>query len=868
MAFSLIGRVKAESVIPGSAAVRISVSNPMRLIDGLLSHESLNEISSVPELASFVPTVTSLKENPVMKNRLVRLAARGNIELAMLPSDGDSFSTLLAVWDMKLLSPLLRILPTFYSILDIPNLYYVQAGKRSRFEYRTPETTLYIGPYRNLLYITNNSSLYESRTHKQEQAAVSYNNIKPSDYDAALLVSPDYIGSLLSNQDPEIAAVIKNIEIDSVVEVGLSIHEKKLEFRITAPLSTRQSALDRLIDQKSQATGMAERLPSGTQYATILSAGTLEELFQAAIVFSGPVLEDTYKMADSSSRAILGISLNELLFSWSGNEFAAFGLEGRPHPVYAIQIVDERRRQAVFDRAFKSIALTENVRLNLDGVRIPRIEVPEFLQSLLRRWNLYLPSPYYLIYKDYLLVSESAETLLSASRAMQRNDVLTKTPIWRNIAGGKPAVSAFSLYYTLDLSVPFFLRKNTTLSSFFTLYRQGLVRMSFNRGLTDISMVLVPGSGSGVKLISSIPIDTRTRPSNRIYGAGDGKNNDVKIFISAGDTVLSVNLADNAIKDLSSPNQGPFYMIPADGVQVDKNEINAWVVNERGRVFLVNGDLETAQGFPVLAGLRLSAPPVSFNGKLYLCDEDGKVHTIDSTGAQTTWGTSFIAALRSPPSFLTITSGRQKTQTYAAVYPKSFFGEIWLLDADGKPLPNWPASISLEESNYNANSGIGFGSPLLFAHNNSVHAAFIDQAGNLFVFDENAAPVSLFPINLTGTFFLQPVYDGEYLWLISQEGTLYRIGLNCEVLYQSIPGFTVKEEGYLTVFDYDNDKVPEVFITGEGNALYAYTRGFRSLEGFPLPMWGKAHFIEAQGNRKAGIVGMGMDRKLYYWQFR
>jgi len=114
---------------------------------------------------------------------------------------------------------------------------------------------------------------------------------------------------------------------------------------------------------------------------------------------------------------------------------------------------------------------------------------------------------------------------------MQRNDVLPKTAAWRNIAGGKNVSSSFSLYYSLDLSVPFFLRKNTALSGFLSLYRQGLARMSFNKGLVEISLSLVPGSGGGITLVNGYPLDAGARPSNRIYGAM-GKGDESRIFYS------------------------------------------------------------------------------------------------------------------------------------------------------------------------------------------------------------------------------------------------------------------------------------------------------------------------------------------------
>jgi hypothetical protein len=463
---------------------------------------------------------------------------------------------------------------------------------------------------------------------------------------------------------------------------------------------------------------------------------------------------------------------------------------------------------------------------------------------------------------------------------MQRNDVLTKTASWRNITdekavGASRSESAFSIYYSLDLSVPFFLRKNTNLSSFLSLYRQGLVRVSFDKvsaagaNFVNISLNLVPGSGSGITLVNSIAIETGERLSNRVYGAGGGENG--RIFISAGNSVISVNISDNTIREFSG--QGQLWIIPVEG-DASGRDVNAWIVSEIGRVTLVNADLEPIQGFPVLTGVRISSQPMSYNGRLYLCDEDGKVHAIDTNGKQSTWETAFVAAVRSPPSFLTVSSGNQRrtqsdTRTYAAVYPKSFFGEIWLLDENGKALPNWPAPITIDEDGYNANSGIGFGSPLLFAHNNNIRVAFICQAGNLFVYDEGAAPVPPFPLSIDGTFFIQPVFDGEFLWLVSAEGALFRVNLYGEVLSQQITGFSAKEEGYITAFDYDGDKIPEIFFTGEGNALYAFTRNFRSVTGFPLPAWGRPHFAEARGSgQKAGIYATGMDKRLYFWRFK
>ncbi|MCL2720707.1 MAG: hypothetical protein FWD47_05150 [Treponema sp.] len=358
--FSMVGRIDAASVIPGSADFRISISNPMRFIDNLSSHESLHEFSHVPALAFLTPLVNSFHDAAALKNPLVRLAAMGKIEAALLPSEiEDESGKLIAAWDMGFFSPLLRILPVVTVFVNIPNLYYVQSGSSSRYEIRTEDMTFFIAPYRNLLFITNCPKVFESRGIMQDHAQ-AFEKIKPSVYDAALVLSNNFIINLLSDQAPSISEILKNVEFESKVEAGISVSAKKFEFHLTAPLTSRQDSLSRILAQRSRTPNMAELIPADAQYATIMSAGTLNELYQTTLIFA-PDMDETLKTADNTSRFLLGLTLNDLLFSWSGNEFAAFGIEGRPHPIYAIQINDERKRQEVFDKAFRSIVLNENV---------------------------------------------------------------------------------------------------------------------------------------------------------------------------------------------------------------------------------------------------------------------------------------------------------------------------------------------------------------------------------------------------------------------------------------------------------------------------------------------------------------------------
>ena len=110
------------------------------------------------------------------------------------------------------------------------------------------------------------------------------------------------------------------------------------------------------------------------------------------------------------------------------------------------------------------------------------------------------------------------------------------------------------------------------------------------------------------------------------------------------------------------------------------------------------------------------------------------------------------------------------------------------------------------------------------------------------------------------------MFDGENLWIIESEGTLFRISLNGEIFSQKIPRLSVREEGYITSAAANGEM--GIFFTGEGNALYGYSQNFNSLDGFPLPVWGRPYIGDLNNDKKTEVAGVSMDSRLYMWQFR
>ncbi|MDR2663548.1 MAG: VCBS repeat-containing protein, partial [Treponema sp.] len=329
-----------------------------------------------------------------------------------------------------------------------------------------------------------------------------------------------------------------------------------------------------------------------------------------------------------------------------------------------------------------------------------------------------------------------------------------------------------------------------------------------------------------------------------------------RLLVSRGADALSVNPADHKIYELKG--EDPVWVLPAEGLSPKTmKESAAWVVSSRGLVTLVNGNMEAAPPFPVMTGLKLSCAPAAWNGRIYLPVEEaggrGGLYVIDSSARIVKLEKDFESPMLSPPSF---------GESFMALYPKSFLGEIYLCDTDGIPQAAWPRYAP----------GIAYGSPLVFRGDSGLGSgtlvAFITMAGELSVYTEQGSVLPGFPLELPGVFYLQPVWDGEYLWAAAEEGSLFRVDLNGRMTEQQAPDLTVREEGCITAADVDKDGIPEIFISGEGNAIYGYSRNLISIEGFPLSAWGRPAFADLDADDTMDCAAAGMDNKLYRWRFK
>jgi hypothetical protein len=883
---SFVGRVSPEAVLPDTFVAYVRVPDVMRFADRLLAHESLPDILAEPAAASFAPAIARIRDSALTERALARFIGNGNLEGAVL---GDG--RVIAAYDMGVVSPLMALAPFVAGRITGKNLYYVQAGGISRFEYR-PEggAVWYIAPYHNLLVVTNDAALIESALRTVPRAedvpgetgtapaadsltgALDANGQRPSpdtaasvddsvrlarrlgsdEYDIGFLVDSRDALAAIANGDEAIRAVVAKLDVSDTLALTVRIKPRELDVTLRTRLESKDPDLRAILSKDSPDATIAAALPSNAQYATLITGIPPERMLAALKSASPQAVGDSIDRADRTASSMLGMGFDSLIYSWAGDGLAVFGLEGRPRPVFALKVADEAKRKAAFDAVIATFAVTEDDSFVIDGVRVPRLKLPDFLAGLLGLFKVSVPAPYYLVENGWLYLSESPENLLSTVTAIRKGDTLKDGDTWKLLSASSGPKETLSLFYSLDRAIPFFLKGHSSVTRALRLYRQGLARLSIEDGEAVVTLAVIPGEGSGVMPLPGYPVELGGRAGDAVYSIGFSSGHSSRLVTVVDKTrVLALDTATLALRSFDAGS--PAWCVPAPGLAPEKPEDNAlWVVTESGEVSLMNGNLEIAQGFPVSVGVALSARPVADGDRILLPASDGSLRLMDRSGKLGALTLPFTEELRSPPVIASSLARR-----VIAAYPKGFSGMLWLMDATGAALPGWPIPAG----------GIAFGSPVPCETKRGLELAFLTQSGTLSRYTESGQAVKGYPVSLPGVFFFQPAFDGEFLWAVSSSGILYRVAPDGAVMNRQIPDFTATA-GAIACADIDGDKAPEVLVSGDGNALFAYRGDFTPLDGFPLPIWGLPAIAELNGDGSLECAGVGLDNRLYCWQFR
>ena len=838
--FSAVHRASALKMLPKGFTAYIRMDSAWKALNPLLDLRAAEVLFSSQEFSSFRSPFMQLRSSPLRKNKAAALIASRRADIALYAKDNGSQDFLLLV-DLSFVSSLSRPAFLYAPFLKIKNLTFIK--EESCFEYDTGAQKIFIRPYRNLVIASSSKDLLQSSLTGKNADSYSMEEKKLLTQKSAepvkVTVDARSLLSSFMNGEETLSCLPSYFSNDtlSVLSFGITDSKITVNARLPVNIGEENESLSAVLKKSSGVPAILTKMSGAVQYYSIVNAGTLEELKN--LVFSllpkDAGAELLWAKGNAASKTLFSLSLEDLLFSWTGTEFAVMGIEGHSDPVFAVHIRDEKQRQFVFEKLVSSIVLNDDTSLILDGVRIPRLEIPQFLQNVLSLMGAALPSPYYVVNGSYIYFSQSAEALSIAYTAEKSGRRIVKNAGWSAVSEGLNPQCALSLFYDLEHSVPFFLRGADTPAKILKLYGLGRCDIAVKDSLLTFRLSAAAGHSGDMRSIPGFPRQLTGKTDGILY-AQSGKKAETVFWTEDGRRIQSLEL--NGMTVQSADLSDACFIVGTEKPVKDGGVL--WAVTADGAVYLYNRALEPIKNFPVLTGEQPSAPPAAAENAAVFPTKSGKLCFVRTDGTVTAADIPEGAVIKAAPALF---------ENRAAVYAKGFEGSIYLFE-DGV----------CQESALRV-SGIGFGSPALLKDAGSLYTAFLTQAGSLYIWKDGEL-LDGFPKKLDGIFYSNLRAGKKAFFAVSAAGELFCIKPDGTSFSVKIPHVSAKT-GFVTVNVSGKDE--RIYVSSDGNVLYGFTAGLEILPSFPVPGSGRPVFADVNADGKADCLTLSIDGKLNAW---
>lgn len=847
--FCFFDRIKPADALPPDYAVYLRTDSVWNTAEPLLDLDATLIAMTSPELQKYRTKYLAIKSSKFRKNFLVKKALQRRLDAAVYGAGADTKPEAIIVLDSGFLSGVTRFAPVIIPhIKALAKKTEISVNRHGNF-YQLQDSACFVVKKNLIIFSTSKPLLEEAMTYTNSEL------YKKAELDAvnAKLKEPLRIfanGKNLLSLVSENSFIKKYLEYilpylsqTSYTSLNFGINNNELNVSISIPMNDEEPEhpVIKLAKKESVVPALLPKFSENVQYYTLISSGTLRELCAAAskVIPAEKNFDEIWNKSDTVSRIVFNRSLDELLFSWTADEFAVFGIEGKSEPVFAIKIADEDKRREIFDRVFSSYIVQTNDSLLVDGVRLPCMQMPGFLLSVLQAMNINVPKPYYIIKDNFLYLSQSPENLVAINFDYQKAKKLSGSENWMRVSSEQSPYSTLSLYYNLERSVPFFIKGNTAMSKVLGLYNSGRFDLRIKDNIVNVQLQASAVALESSRKIPGFPIELEKK-SNAQLIKSNAKKSSVVYWVETDNTVNSLDCGTFEKTSIDMPEVR--FIVAASENTTKANGGEIWAVTKSGMVYLLNSKLESVLGYPVLTGITMTCGPFTYKDSVVLVGREGELCFVSNTGEITVLETDIEDGIKSTP---------EVNGDIIAFYEKGFFGGIHIYK-DLKPVT--------EEGPFELD-GIAYGSPCIFSSGGRQYAAMITQAGELYVYDFNGRLLQPFPVTLDGVFYLNVKMADGYLFALSAAGELYRVSLDGKNLKVKIPYFTAKT-GRISICDYDGKGGQEIFISGEGNSLYGFSSNMELLPEFPVSGYGNPLFIDLNGDNNNDCIAITFDNKI------
>lgn len=853
--FSAFDKKSSLAMLPNDYVAYLHTDSLYDSVNPLFDLQAADIYLSKDDMSEIRGIFMMLRESDLRNNTFVKYAATRKVDAAFYAPQ-ETPDTFVAAIDFGVFSAGTRLATIILPKVPVEGISHIQEGGIDFFKYVNGNNTFFFKPVKNLVIVSNSFDYFKKSLTADNDKNYSKSQIelltKKTKEPIKLIVDAKTLAQSFTKDDPVLYKFTSVISDQSLSLVSFKITDNEININIEIPLNESDDIKNdknlanilKLFEHNSTEPDIVTVMSSSIQYYTVLNAGSLKELVDAAIpaMPADKNAEGLLKTADDLCHSLFKLSLDDIVYDWTDKEFAVLGIEGLNDPVFAVKISNEAKRKQVFDTLVKSILLTENKSLILNGVRIPRLELPSFLQNLLKLFKVNIPKPYYLVYNNYIYFSQSAESIATIYTTFANGTNISHNQNWKAVSEKANKEAAVSLFYDLERSRPFFINSDSPLSQIIELYTIGRTDISLKDNSILFSLNAVSKRAGSLKNIPGFPMDLNAKTDFSIQTC-DIKKPETIFWVENDQTLKAMNVKKTQVYSYELSGK---VVIKASAQGTNEKVIALTSDND---FYVFNNKLEIEKGYPVKLKEKTIDTPYLASDKSFIPTESGDLLKIEDKRISSI---KLNADDFEDSNIMIFYDGAK-----GVIYERGFLGKIYVL-INGKCI-NADEPIIVDK--------IGFGTPSITKVADQYYIAFISQSGEATLWATDGSRIEQkHQFNLDGVFYTNFIACDGFFYTVSEQGEVFKINpYNGNVLSIQIDNVTAKE-GIIEIRKANEKNYICVGI--DGNRIYAFNEDLELVPGFPIAAHGIPAFADVNGDSYPDCFALTMDGKLNAWNLR
>ncbi len=857
-----VNRVDMLACVPAGQDFYLEINSFEKLYENVINLKVVDLlITSDPRIEGIIKTVNELRSNAILQSSLLKKVL--NIKITVFFNDDLVPVIITDLGSRSILTGLVS--PLIPYILSNNEALSVQKIFDGRFTYyklkpKTGESEYYACFYRNLLIFSLDiDGLFKALNCTESESVLSsekINNLKKmslSDGDIRIYLKTADILKGFFESSQIITGLLEKVVPDEYAALSLKFSNEQISLDCYTGITAEDETVRRFIESPSEPKKIGKYIPEDAIVVTSSNFRSFKDVVEfISYIYQG----DGSKIisgADQSARLLFNGGIDELFFDWIGNEAGVIGTSVSTDPVVFLEIADRSAFDSAKNKLFSSFLIEGESTYILDNVRMDHIRLPAFIDSVIKYFIPDFIEPYYITIDDFVFFSLSPESLYDIVTKFEQKNSLLRDETYKNIVGAVDNDSNLLFYYNLELGSPSFLPREGLAADIIRLYQKGVLSVDINRnslrlklsaeGVLEKKLRGYPGfpRAAGVELAGDIyplrftggrlPEFVYQSKENMLY-VSDINNRVLSGFpiqldgkIKGEMSVITDTITDKKLL-LVYTDKGEFYRIDIRG-NIDDN-------------IRFKTDFISSIGTPMIANYGVG-----------VFDHAAKILYFVKNSELEPFSFEFKNALFAPPSLI---GGN------LMLYPRSFSGEIYLVDREGQNITGWPVTVN----------GIGQGSPVINQRSPIERVvAFITQNGELSMFNGDGTLLAGFPVMLEGVFFTQGVFgnfDGSgelQIALIDSNGRLYIVNRSGMITLRREIDDGISRDTRVAAYDIDKDNKTDIVIYGGTNNFYAFNYMGSMLAGFPQKGSMAPYFTDIDSDGAVEIIIGSFDGFIY-----